>query len=177
MRIIDFISPNYRIARSVNLERDRGHETVLKDYKITSKGVEILRRFYSSLDGEKVTAWSLTGPYGMGKSAFINFLLGLTGQRNAPLTELAREKLKQVDVDFEKHLSSAIDKAADQKGFFNIPITASFEPLNISISKGIVFALSNNYLKNNQRKRIKALPEFMQLLDMDYPDSHIIVKC
>jgi len=177
MKIIDFVSPNYRIARSVNLERDRGHKTTIEDYQITSKGIEILRRFLSSLNGERVTAWSLTGPYGMGKSAFVNFLLGLTGKRNAPLTELAREKLKRVEIDLEKHLSNSIDKATEQKGFFNIPITASFEPLNISISKGIIFALSNNYLNSNQRKKIKALPEFKQLSEMDYPDNHIIIRC
>lgn len=77
MILADFILPDVRAARSVNLERDRGDQATLRQYHLTGKGLEILNRFVSALDGERVSAWSLIGPYGMGKSSFANFLLAL----------------------------------------------------------------------------------------------------
>ena len=94
MKISDFVSPDLNAARSINLERDSGAASTLKEYQVTGKSLEVLARFVSALRGENVSAWSLTGPYGMGKSAFGNFLLSLTRVKDAPEAKLARKKLK-----------------------------------------------------------------------------------
>jgi len=65
MKLLEFVHPDVSVTRSVNLERDRGYEMTLKSYQITGKGIEILRRFFSALNGERISAWSLTGPYGI----------------------------------------------------------------------------------------------------------------
>lgn len=177
MKLLEFIYPDINVTRSINLERDRGHETTLKDYQITGKGIEILRRFSSALNGERISAWSLTGPYGMGKSAFVNFLVALTGKKNSLQTELARKKLRSVDNDLKKNLVKAIDKATGNRGFFHIPITASYEPVNLSLSKGIVNALSNNYLEPHEHRAIQKLPEFQRLSQLEYSDTQTLIKC
>jgi len=177
MKLLEFVYPDVNVTRSVNLERDRGYETTLKDYQITGKGVEILRRFSSALNGERISAWSLTGPYGMGKSAFVNYLLALTGKKNSLQTELAQKKLENVDNDLKKSLVKAIDKATENRGFFHIPITASYEPVNLSLSKGIVNALSNNHLEPHEQKAIQKLPEFQRLSQLEYSDTQTIIKC
>jgi len=177
MKLLEFIYPDANVTRSVNLERDREYETTLKDYQITGKGIEILRRFSSALDGERILAWSLTGPYGMGKSAFVNFLLALTGEKNSSRTELARKKLESVDKDLKKSLVKAIDKATENRGFFHIPITASYEPVNLSLSKGIINALSSNYLEPHEQKAIQKLPEFQQLSQLEHSDTQTIINC
>lgn len=177
MKLLEFIYPDVNVTRSVNLERDREHETTLKDYQITGKGIEILRRFSSALNGERILAWSLTGPYGMGKSAFVNFLLALTGKKNSFRTELAGKKLENVDNDLKKSLIKAIDKATKNRGFYHIPITASYEPVNLSLSKGIINALANNYLEPHEQKVIQKLPEFYQLSQLEHSDTQTIINC
>ena len=177
MKLLEFIYPDINVTRSVNLERDREYETTLKNYQITGKGIEILRRFSSALNGERILTWSLTGPYGMGKSAFVNFLLALTGKKNSFRTELARKKLKSVDNDLKKSLVKVIDKVTENRGFFHTPITASYEPVNLSLSKGIINALSNNYLEPHEQKAIQKLSEFQQLSQLEHSDTQTIINC
>jgi hypothetical protein len=97
MILADFISPDVRAARSVNLERDKGNQATLRHYHLTGKGLEILSRLASALNGERVSAWSLTGPYGMGKSSFANFLMALCGPANEEETRIARQILEEKD--------------------------------------------------------------------------------
>ncbi len=89
MLLSDVVSSNSLVARSINIERDMGNETTIKQYIVTDKGLEIITRFHAALAGEKVSAWSLTGPYGMGKSAFVNFFISLYGYPNALSTKTA----------------------------------------------------------------------------------------
>ena len=69
MILSEIVSPNAVVARSVNIERDMGDESTLNQYILTGKGLEIISRLVAGLNGEKISAWSLTGPYGMGKSS------------------------------------------------------------------------------------------------------------
>jgi len=63
------VSP--RFARSVSLVRDFHRVDALDGYILTPTGRDVLRRLADALSGETSTrAWSLTGPYGSGKTAF-----------------------------------------------------------------------------------------------------------
>jgi len=125
------------IARSINLDRDYQQTELISDYHITAKTTEILGRFADSLEGEKVNAWSLTGPYGMGKSAFVNYLLSVAGPSSDPATALALNKIKSVDVHLYKRLSKNMAKVAGETGFFRVPVTAAYEPVNNSLARGL----------------------------------------
>lgn len=140
MKFNEFVKPNMEVARSVNLERDAGSIGIVKDYQITDKSREVLSRFKDALLGEKISAWSLTGPYGMGKSSFINYLLALTSTPNTDLANNAWQKLKESDSDFYEKLLEGI-KTIDGQGFLQIPVTASYEPVNSSVLRGIKNAL------------------------------------
>ena len=72
MKISEFVNQNKEVARSVNLERDAGSIDIVKDNQNTEKTRETLSRLGDALLGEKISAWSLNGHYGMGKSSFIN---------------------------------------------------------------------------------------------------------
>lgn len=64
------IEVNSRFARSVSITRDVTRSDALDGYILTPNGRDILRRLATSLRGESSTrAWSLTGPYGSGKSS------------------------------------------------------------------------------------------------------------
>ncbi len=66
------VSP--RFARSVSLVRDAHRADALDGYILTPTGRAVLRRLTDALHGETtVRAWSITGPYGSGKSALALF--------------------------------------------------------------------------------------------------------
>jgi hypothetical protein len=65
------VAVRQRFARSVSLARDAHRSDALDGYILTPTGRDVLRRLAGALRGETPTrAWSLTGPYGSGKSAF-----------------------------------------------------------------------------------------------------------
>ena len=69
-----------RFHRSVHLERDFYTENALDGYVLTVTARETLRRVIAALDNESTSkAWTLTGPYGSGKSAFALFTAKLLG--------------------------------------------------------------------------------------------------
>src|SRR5579864_3720128 len=63
------VSP--RFARSMSLVRDFHRADTLEGYILTPTGRDVLRRLADAVSGDTSTrAWSLTGPYGSGKTAF-----------------------------------------------------------------------------------------------------------
>lgn len=142
MKLSKFIYSDMNIARSINLERDYEKTDVIIDYRITAKTQEVLGRFADALHGEKISAWSLTGPYGMGKSAFVNYLMALTGSLGSGVTRVALKKLDRVNAGLHERLLSGMDRTVGDKGFFRIPITAAYEPVNLTLVRGLRDALT-----------------------------------
>ena len=67
--LADVLRPGPQFARSVNIERD-SRASDLKGYLPTGRALDVLRRFTAALNHASLTrAWSITGPYGSGKSA------------------------------------------------------------------------------------------------------------
>src|SRR5260370_33321601 len=80
LRLEWVVSVQGRFARSVSLVRDAGRADALGGYILTPTGREVLVRLADALRGESFSrAWSLTGPYGTGKSAFALFVAHLLG--------------------------------------------------------------------------------------------------
>src|SRR5690554_6384549 len=140
MKLAEFIHPDLNVARSINIERDYRNEDVIRDYHITAKSLEIIKGFTEALLGEKVTSWSLTGPYGMGKSAFVNFLLALTRSRNEKETANALQKLKQSDIKLYQKFIRALTKT-ENEGFLQVAVTAAYEPVNKTLARGLLDTL------------------------------------
>lgn len=142
MNLSEYISPDINAARSVNLERDQQNVSQIQDYQITAKALEILRRFNDALKGERVTAWSLTGPYGMGKSSFVNFLLALTAPRSMPTAGISLEKLTMTDASLGSELADNMQQQVGDRGFFRIFVTAAYESINHTLIRGLLNALA-----------------------------------
>jgi hypothetical protein len=69
-----------RFLRSVSLPRDCDLPDALDGYILTPSGRDILGRLAAAIRGESpARAWSLTGPYGTGKSAFALFAAQVLG--------------------------------------------------------------------------------------------------
>src|SRR4029077_2892617 len=86
-----FVQVTGRFRRSINLERDAAHEDSLKGYVLTPSVKSSVDRLLAALQASGLDrAWTLTGPYGSGKSAFAVFLSNLLGAANAEATRTAR---------------------------------------------------------------------------------------
>lgn len=143
MKLSEIVRPDDQIARSVNLERDLNDPGTLDRYLLTGKGLEIIHRLAAGLNGQKASAWSLTGPYGMGKSAFVHFLISLCGD---PIKEskarTARNMLERKDSALSAQLMETMKKRRfKSKGFFRVPATAAFEPVNRTLGAALARAV------------------------------------
>lgn len=74
-RLADVVQVAERFHRSVHLRQDWDSEYALEGYLVTPTVKRLTREILAELGDERGTrAWSLTGPYGTGKSAFALFL-------------------------------------------------------------------------------------------------------
>jgi hypothetical protein len=157
MKLSDVVFPDINAARSIHIERDLGQTSTLKDYQVTQKALEVIKRFVDALKGERVSAWSITGPYGMGKSAFANFLIALVGEKSDPDAKLARSKLRQSDNNVLNDLQEALSRVSNSRGFFQVPITAAYEPINKSLISGLLKSISYRIKTDGGNRKIKSL--------------------
>ena len=97
------IAPRY--TRSVSLERDIEDPSAVTGYVLTPIGADFLRRIHRVLTGAPgPRAWSITGPYGSGKSAFVLFLVNLlSGTRTRGAAE-SQKILKNTSPDLASDL-------------------------------------------------------------------------
>lgn len=86
MRLSEMIYVNRRYNRSINLERDIGDPDSLEGYIPTERAVSALHRILRDVGTQRkrARAWTLTGVYGTGKSAFAHFLTALLGRDPMP---------------------------------------------------------------------------------------------
>jgi len=77
-RLSNIIKIKRRYTRAINLERDLQITDSVLGYVPTTKSIDTLERFFDSFSyPNKNRAWTLTGVYGTGKSAFAHFLCAL----------------------------------------------------------------------------------------------------
>lgn len=157
MKLSDIVRPDRMVARSVNLERDMNDPAGLDRYLLTGKGLEIVRRLAAGLNGEKVSAWSLTGPYGMGKSAFVHFLLSICGGSGEAKARAARQKLAEKDNDLTERLDRAFRKrGVAETGLFRVPATAAFEPVNRTLGNALARAMGESAEPSDEFNALRA---------------------
>jgi len=177
MMLSEIVSPESYVARSVNLERDMGDEGTLSQYFLTGKGLEIINRLVDSLNGSKISAWSLTGPYGMGKSSFANYLLSLCGPKRQNHTKLAKKMLTEKDPELvEKFDQVIVEHRSITKGFFRVRATSSFQSVNHTLARGLLRSLrvdgSNGKLFKNPNKLASKVKK---LLEYDHIDTQTLM--
>ena len=125
MRLSEMVEIAPRYTRSVNLERDFEEASAVAGYIITASGSDFLRRIQRVLTGQPAPrAWSITGPYGTGKSAFALFLVNLLSGLRAPGSEESQKILKASSPELASDL-------LDQRKADSIR-TAGFVPILVS---------------------------------------------
>lgn len=123
----EFVSVADRFHRSVHLERDWRAGTPLDDYVVTPTGRRLARDILCELEEQRGTrAWSITGPYGSGKSAFALFLMDVLCS-GVPWQSDGVEIREEVEFD--------------TKAFLPIPIVADRSPLEPRLAQSIGSAI------------------------------------
>ena len=172
MYLNDFITINNKIARSVNLERDASNIEQIQNFQITPMARHVLKRFIDALEGEPVTAWSLTGPYGTGKSAFCNYFFALCAGERDVMGKMALANLKNTDVILKKKFISALQYSGI-KGFIPLRSVSQHEPLNKTLLNSLNIALLD--IKCNKTEFTSLKKKVISLMDKTIiPTSEII---
>ena len=139
----DFFQVKGRFRRSVHLERDFYTENTLDGYVLTVTAREMLSRVVSTFENETTSkAWSLTGPYGSGKSAFALFAAKLLGPRDASTTRQALEVLKDGDTQLhQRFVSLNGNRSLSSSGFCPVLISGERAPLSLALLRGLEHGL------------------------------------
>ena len=183
----DIFKVKGRFQRSVHLERDFYTENALDGYILTVTAREMLSRVASTLEDEITSkAWSLTGPYGSGKSAFALFAAKLLGNPYAPTTEQALGLLKRGDTLLYERFISTNGHRQSLSGFCPVLISGERAPLSIALLRGLEQGLKNFGISSStsfQRKIRKLLnteangtPRASEITALFESATHVIKK-
>lgn len=128
-----------RFQRSVHLERDFYSENSLNEYLFTVTAREMLERIVATLEKDATSqAWSITGPYGSGKSAFALFAAKLLGNSDDPTTQHAIDLLRSGDPSlYERFISTNGNGKNATSGFCPVLISGERAPLSLSLLRGL----------------------------------------
>jgi hypothetical protein len=131
-----------RFARSVSLVRDAERVDALSGYILTPTGRDVLHRLAEALRGESFTrAWSLTGPYGTGKSAFVLFVAQLLGGEGAARRQ-AHSILEREDKELYERLFGGGGVLRKKAGrLCPVLVSGSRRPLDQALASGLASAL------------------------------------
>lgn len=132
----DYISVKRRYTRSVNLERDINIPDSIDGYIPTSRTIDGLTRFVNALSQpHAVRAWTLTGAYGTGKSAFAHFLATICSQKD----DFARKKAIKIlrSANQSEQLTRSTNKHIPPKGLLQAIVTAQREPIANTITRAL----------------------------------------
>ena len=146
--LADHISVLDRFARSTNLERDVGRLEPLDGYIVTARALDVVERVSAvAASGTAGGAWSLTGPYGSGKSSLALLLDAAFGPDGPTRTRA----WKLID-ETSPAVGDSIRRAHERHrtidfGFHRGLITASREPIAHTLLRALQSAAFRRYGK------------------------------
>jgi hypothetical protein len=127
-------------VRSINIENDLRSASVANGYVLTDQARAVLGRILNRMEGDFATrAWTLTGPYGSGKSYFGLYLMNLVSSL-LPSHHAAQDQLQALDLPLAEHVQRAAALGRTQ-GFLAVPVVGRRTSIDACIKNGILSAL------------------------------------
>jgi hypothetical protein len=134
-RLAEFYRIRRRYARSVNLERDLDAPDRLRGYVPTPLILETSERILrAQTTPDSGRAWTLSGVYGTGKSAFAHFLSALYAPASSPARALALEILA---TGASRSLAEQFNAVVPDTGFLRAVATGRREPLAHTVIRAL----------------------------------------
>ena len=126
--------------RSINVERDLGNDSISDGYVLTAQARASLRRILNAFESTTPSrSWTLTGPYGSGKSFFGLFMMNLMGKSQSAHASVFKQ-LENVDKLLANNLNTALNHGRT-KGLLPVPIAGYRAPFQECIKHGLLQSL------------------------------------
>ena len=145
-KLADSISVRARFARSANLERDLARREPLDGYVVTARVLDVVERIAeTAATGTAGGAWSLTGPYGSGKSSLALLIDAAFGD-DSPIRRVALRLVDEASTEVGELIRSAHRQHGTEAcGFHRGLVTAGREPLNRTVLWALCAAVLRSY--------------------------------
>ena len=146
--LADHISVLGRFTRSANLERDIDRPEPLDGYIVTARALDVVERVAAvAASGPAGGAWSLTGPYGSGKSSLALLLDAAFGPAT-PTRTLAWRLIDETSPAVGELIRQAHGRHhTKDSGFHRGLITANREPIGHTVLRALHSAVLRRYGK------------------------------
>ena len=136
--LADHVRVAGRFARSANVERDIAATEPLDGYVVTARALDVVERMAgAAARGPAGGAWSLTGPYGSGKSSLALLLDAAWGEDSAPrraalklIADASPAAAELIAAGHERH-------GTGRSGFHRGLVTAEREPLSRTVLRAL----------------------------------------
>jgi hypothetical protein len=176
-QLSELIEVRHRSVRAVNLDSDLGDPDVLRGYSPGAHVIDALRRITISLqDDPRTRAWSITGPYGAGKSSFAHLLCSLLGPQSEPTYEAALEVMSVADPQLTDTITrERLRLGIEDRGIIPAAIAAERE----SITQALLRALCRGaelYWTGPGRKP-DVLHELRDTMLSSKPSPELVFSC
>ena len=135
-----------RFARSANLERDITAPEPLEGYIVTARALDVVQRLAAAAaTTQRGGAWSITGPYGSGKSSLAVLLDGVFGEPGT-VRNSALGLIDSVDPEVRSVIARAHQRhMTEQRGFNRAVVTASREPIGHTLLRALHSAVVRRF--------------------------------
>ena len=139
--LADRIAVRGRFARSANVERDAGLPEPLDGYVVTARVLDVVERITSTAcHGAAGGAWSLTGPYGSGKSS-LALLVDAAFGRPTLIRDAALHLIGEASSEAEAAVRAAHDRHGTwNTGFRRGVVTADRESISLTLLRSLQVA-------------------------------------
>lgn len=157
--LADHLLVRPRDVRAVDVENDLSELEALNGYVVGAHVLDGVRQVVSGWqDRPRVRAWSVTGPYGAGKSAFAHLLASLHGPAGSPLRHRAWQLMSAADAQLTQTVSSELDRLnASQSGFLTAAVRAQRESVANAVVRALCAAAERRWAKGRAPAVLKEL--------------------
>jgi len=153
--------------RSTRLERD-GTEEGLRGYIPTPRGLELLGQLLDALASNDYKAFSVTGPYGSGKSSFAVFLSALFEPQTSSAYEAASTLLKGESREMARSVQSMRERlGVCESGFVVLKVTAQRAPLLRILREALLLAVDQLAGLEELQARVREMLTAERVEDLD----------
>ncbi len=136
--------------RSVNVEQDISSKTILEGYVLTAQARSSLSRMLDRFEGNTASrSWTLTGPYGSGKSFFGLFLMNLMGKSQFAHQKVMKQ-IRSIDAPLSDQVKHVLNHGSTE-GLLPVPISGYRASLQECLKHGLKQSLKH-FEKDGQIK-------------------------
>ena len=155
-KLADHITVQPRFARSANVERDADRPEPLDGYVVTNRALDVVERIIAAGLSGRGGAWSITGPYGSGKSSLALLLDAALGP-SSPARDRACRLLNEASPRVAETVKLVHQRhATGESGFHRAVVTADREPLALTVLRALHTAVIRSYGRIPRSSRFKA---------------------